>query len=332
MAVTSGDGMTLADYLKEGCQQQDYFSREAELSYFAPGKGRSPATRRKQYQRMVDKWKKKLFYWKATPEEKTKASHMLGFLMGNNLAHKLLERSATKKVKNRFGKREKWLDWKSELEEVSYVVVCHALRPDLLSMIAKELRRKGVGEKLDPTAGFPVVTAGFVHEGVIATADGVSLENCPVLSGFLDGLKETMGWLKKFATDVYFMRPRKASLPQQEGVDIVKGVEYHTDIESSTVSSAKPGDEAWPFTLYLCLEKEKTATILHDPDQKPASGRGIVALPKVLEVPPGAVLLWDTVRFHHHKNVNDATPPQRCNILLHGLPEYAVVMRNDQEE
>jgi hypothetical protein len=239
--------------------------------------------------------------------------HEIGFCFGTLLADKLLKRSKSSEKKNPNGKRIKYATWETELKERSYILIPNILDKEFL---------KSIGEEVD--AQIPLVPSNMNHhifestvhrfgivEGKIANRFGVLIPGCPMISGFVDGLKESMGWLQKKFIDYNILHTTAVENSNYED-------HFHGDADESRVTD-KPRGERWPVSLYFALEDTTNLYIKHNPER---GERGRAPNPsKVMHIPAGSILLFDSVFFRHALypwKEGEPKPPRRLNIMVYG--------------
>lgn len=246
-----------------------------------------------------------------------KLLHETGFLLGCRASQKLRAHKMLKDLRVGKNPRQYYKDWTEEFQDLDYIVVHKALDPHVLLSLTAELavrRSRSVSDipKFKGATGLGWLLFGSAE----ANESGVNLPDSPILSGFLDGLKETMGWLEKYLLDVTLLES-----PENTPVGVSPGL--NTDMERETML-IDDFDKRWPIGIYFSLDPLKPVYLKYKlwPGER---GRppGI----HTLKVPPLSIMFFDPVNFLHctkERELVEGVPepvlPMRVKMLLHGLP------------
>lgn len=259
-------------------------------------------------------------------------AHEIGFLFGSWMANKLSSRTVRRDTKKKVElpdgsvkyRRLRYDNWEDEFKDLGFILLHDVFDEDGLTAIRSELfdrsRKKArQGDEFKWETMFNgAVSRKYLFEQKASGRWGIKLDGCPVTSGFIDGLKEVMGWLERRYCDVAYIKPFKNQAAIAAGK---KDPELHVDMDTDELETTRWGCPEYPIVIFLNLDNGKMLKIWH---QKLGGTRGRHGSPYLMEVPPGAVLIWDPTKFKHATAaiMADPTytdPPHRVNILLHGV-------------
>jgi hypothetical protein len=237
--------------------------------------------------------------------------------LGCHMAQKVLLK-LTNRVRvddgNRTGGR---LNFDGELEKYGRVLECRAFTDKGLKVLNDELdvfANKQKKKREDELEGR--IEIDRFHDKKVEENGSVGLEGLPVLSGFLDKLKDGMSWKKKIYTDVsYFRTPDRAKNLEQ--------AELHFDVQDL---EATGGEEERPLVLYFPTKPQDV--YLQCKEVQKSSKRGRPAKARKFKVPARSILIFDAQRWGHTNYAwksGEKRPPRRLNVLLHSRDEIQQV-------
>ena len=264
-----------------------------------------------------------------TDDESIDIKHELGFILGNKVATHLQITPAQRDTRDPQGNRMWYKDWEEKMAERKYIIQAKLFTGPIKYMINKEVMDwlEGPGKSQDKqvinNSGGVLLTKPFV--GKDTTHDGVSLKGFPVLLGFLDGVKETMGWMAKRYVDftvvttpkeilrrtTQYRKAKKTNKPNDAG--------FHFDVNIERMNFEEIDSPEKPVSLYFPIGDE--IKIVH----RPPGGRRGVQNPKdkLLTVRDNGMMFFDSPTFFHRSATehysNSDSPPPRVNIMLHGI-------------
>jgi predicted hydrocarbon binding protein len=234
-------------------------------------------------------------------------SRELGVEIGREVGRKLQRRNVLDNS-NRV-KRER-LMFAEEFEKYSRVLLRTAFGTKEIGWIDEELDARADITKKERVEEFEGrLQKDMIVEGASAsTGGGIGIPGCPLISGFIEGLKEEMGWEKKKFVDISYLRtPNKA-----------KGMPP-ADLQLDVVGLVGDVDkEIAPIAIYFPTQQKEV--FLHFQECGKKTGRP--PKPRRFRVPAGAILFYDSTTIKHATwewKKPMTRPPRRVNILLHGV-------------
>jgi hypothetical protein len=162
----------------------------------------------------------------------------LGVFMGKYLAEQLKERDPLDN-----SNRNKRLSFDQEYAKYRRVLQRRGLSDHSLRLIEVELNRTAERRKKERMTEFGGILQKdmIVEGGVAAPQSGtIGIPGCPFLSGWIQGLKEGMGWKEKKYVDLsYFRTPLKSKKIQ------LPNSRLHLDVQDL------PEEEETPISIYF---------------------------------------------------------------------------------